>query len=97
MKSRVPCGRTLGHGEYCTIGHLCDNCEELERMRRDLDAAAYREEIAANHITEKDRRVEELEEAITKAVSIEISCNHAEDGRYVLPEMRKILREAIHG
>jgi len=23
---RVPCGRVLGHGEFCEKGHLCDSC-----------------------------------------------------------------------
>ncbi|KKK92810.1 hypothetical protein LCGC14_2699210 [marine sediment metagenome] len=31
--SNIPCGRTLGHGENCCDGHLCDSCREIESLR----------------------------------------------------------------
>ncbi len=37
---RIPCGQTLGHGESCCEGHLCDSCQEIVALRtvhRDLD------------------------------------------------------------
>lgn len=37
QKYEVPCGRVLGHGEYCTEGYLCGGCkavEDLEEWKR---------------------------------------------------------------
>jgi hypothetical protein len=34
--TRIPCGRTLGHGERCCEGHLCDQCEERTKLRKKL-------------------------------------------------------------
>lgn len=30
-----PCGRTLGHGEYCSEGHLCTFCEARNALEKD--------------------------------------------------------------
>ena len=29
----VPCGMTLGFGESCCKGHMCDGCREIERLQ----------------------------------------------------------------
>lgn len=29
-KEYVACGKTLGHGETCVVGHLCDSCQERD-------------------------------------------------------------------
>jgi hypothetical protein len=29
----VPCGRNIGHGEYCCAERLCGSCEEVSRLR----------------------------------------------------------------
>lgn len=26
---RIPCGKTLGHGESCMEGNMCDQCERI--------------------------------------------------------------------
>ena len=31
--SHVPCGQTLGHGDCCSDGHLCDQCTEIVELR----------------------------------------------------------------
>ena len=31
--SRVPCGKTTGHGDSCVEGHLCDPCVTILRLR----------------------------------------------------------------
>ncbi len=31
--SDIPCGKTLGYGETCCEGHLCDSCSELTTLR----------------------------------------------------------------
>lgn len=30
---KVPCGRTVGHGDRCSSGWLCDACSEIEKLR----------------------------------------------------------------
>lgn len=32
QKYKVPCGRVLGHGEYCTEGYLCGGCRAVESL-----------------------------------------------------------------
>lgn len=34
----APCGNvaTLGHGEACREGHLCDPCAEVQRLRAEV-------------------------------------------------------------
>jgi len=46
-KPKVPCGRTLGFGEYCVKGHLCEGCSEIERLQKFLDenVPTWRDEI----------------------------------------------------
>jgi hypothetical protein len=41
LRKVVPCGRTLGHGESCSEGYLCEACDllikaadEIERLQR---------------------------------------------------------------
>lgn len=29
---RIPCGRTLGHGEACCDGNLCDQCRTINGL-----------------------------------------------------------------
>jgi hypothetical protein len=36
MTVEIPCGRVLGHGEYCSEGHLCEYCEELIRCNANV-------------------------------------------------------------
>jgi len=38
MTVRIPCGQTLGHGESCSADNLCEQCHEILRLRRLLDA-----------------------------------------------------------
>lgn len=33
---RIPCGKTLGQGEYCVEGHLCGHCEQINRLKEAL-------------------------------------------------------------
>lgn len=52
-KPKVPCGRTLGFGEYCVKGHLCQGCSEIERLEGLL---AKTWDIARdNHLDFRDR------------------------------------------
>lgn len=39
MTVEVPCGRTLGHGKSCSEGHLCGQCGEIIRLRKQATAA----------------------------------------------------------
>ena len=34
---KIPCGRTLGHGESCVEGYLCDVCENVRYMEKQLE------------------------------------------------------------
>lgn len=29
---QIPCGQTLGHGEVCQDGHLCDQCGYIDSL-----------------------------------------------------------------
>ena len=52
-KPKVPCGRTLGFGESCVKGHLCQGCSEIERLEGLL---ALTWDIARdNHLDFRDR------------------------------------------
>jgi hypothetical protein len=33
---RIPCHQVLGHGDYCSKGHLCDSCEEILQLREEI-------------------------------------------------------------
>ena len=41
MKCRVPCGNIMGHGESCVHGHLCNSCEEIQRLRDGIRYWSY--------------------------------------------------------
>lgn len=30
---RIPCGKTLGHGESCMEGNMCDQCKRITDMQ----------------------------------------------------------------
>lgn len=32
MTYKVPCGRTMGHGEACSAGYLCDACITIDKL-----------------------------------------------------------------
>ncbi len=36
----IPCGSTMGHGERCAEGRLCDQCQEIVRLRSSEPAPA---------------------------------------------------------
>jgi hypothetical protein len=46
----MPCGRVLGHGEYCVEGHECDLCERLAQMPWLLRCERVCIEAAANFV-----------------------------------------------
>ena len=31
--TQIPCGKTMGHGERCAEGRVCDHCVEILRLR----------------------------------------------------------------
>jgi hypothetical protein len=52
LRKGVPCGRTLGHGESCSKGYLCEGCSlrneaanELVFLRGQLEVALYAPDI----------------------------------------------------
>lgn len=36
--NKIPCGRTLGHGESCCEGHLCDGCQRIAELEAENQA-----------------------------------------------------------
>lgn len=36
-KLRVPCGRTVGHGESCVMGYLCTECAQRNQAANELE------------------------------------------------------------
>jgi hypothetical protein len=45
LRRGVPCGQTLGHGEECSPGWLCDGCSVRASVAARLDAV-YRRVLA---------------------------------------------------
>lgn len=35
--SKTPCGRTIGHGQFCVEGYLCEQCEEVRRLEKKVN------------------------------------------------------------
>ena len=62
----MSCGKTIGHGETCQEGWLCDACERIEKLEKLLDEV--RAVAFDNSIDEIDRdcRISELLEARAK-------------------------------
>ena len=39
LRRGIPCGKTLGHGESCCEGYLCDGCDARLKTAADIEAA----------------------------------------------------------
>ena len=39
MSEYNPCGKTLGHGESCVVGYLCDTCRRIEELESRIHEA----------------------------------------------------------
>jgi len=48
MTVHIPCGKTLGHGESCSIDNLCEQCREIERLRLEIELYEKAEMAKAN-------------------------------------------------
>jgi hypothetical protein len=35
------CGKTMGHGEFCCAGHLCDQCRKIDNDEKTLRQIDY--------------------------------------------------------
>ncbi len=33
---KIPCGKVLGHGEYCSKDYLCDQCEFINKLEQSV-------------------------------------------------------------
>jgi hypothetical protein len=33
-RPQIPCGKTMGHGERCCEGYLCDQCEYILKLEK---------------------------------------------------------------
>lgn len=38
----IPCGKTLGHGESCCEGRLCEQCEYIKLLEKLLIQNGYK-------------------------------------------------------
>lgn len=40
-RPNIPCGKTLGHGESCVSGHMCDHCNYILSLEQELKARGF--------------------------------------------------------
>jgi hypothetical protein len=62
MNYKIPCGRTLGHGESCVSGHLCDQCTYISMLKRRCEAAER--VIHTMYGEEEDRAFKEWQSSV---------------------------------
>ena len=50
VEMHIPCRRTLGHGESCITGRLCDSCERNTRLSAHLRALEANRQMLVNEL-----------------------------------------------
>jgi hypothetical protein len=33
---RIPCGQDMGRGMKCHVGHMCEACKEIQKLRNEI-------------------------------------------------------------
>lgn len=65
--SRIPCRKTLGHGESCCDGYLCDSCREILNLRRRISNL---ERAAAEVVVVFNRTTDPLDSVVNKLQTV---------------------------